>query len=67
MKELVRTAVVILSHAEQAVTLNGKLIPGTRTAEFIRLLGDVPAYLPLSGRTKEFNGNAQCVVGCGGN
>lgn len=64
MKELVRTAAVIPSHAEQAVTLNGKLIPGTRTAEFIRLLGDIPAYLPLSGRTMEFDSDARCVVGC---
>src|ERR1700739_2612198 len=64
MKELVRSAAVIPSHAEQAVTLNGKLIPGTRTAEFIRLLGDIPAYLPLSGHTMEFDSGAQCVAGC---
>ena len=67
MKELVHTAAVIPSHAEQAVTLNGKLIPGTRTAEFIRLLGDIPAYLPLSGRTMQFDGEARCVAGCGEN
>lgn len=64
MKELVRSAAVIPSHAEEAVTLNGELNPGSRTAEFIRLLGDIPAYLPLSGRTMEFDGDARCVVGC---
>jgi L-ascorbate metabolism protein UlaG (beta-lactamase superfamily) len=67
MKELVHTAAVIPSHAEQPVTVKGKLIPGTQVAEFIRLLGDVPAYLPLSGRTMQFDGNAQCIAGCGQN
>jgi hypothetical protein len=65
MKVLVRTSAVIPSHAEQAVTVNGKLIPGTPWAEFIRLLGDIPAYLPLSGRTMELDGHARCVAGCG--
>jgi L-ascorbate metabolism protein UlaG (beta-lactamase superfamily) len=64
MKELVHTAAVIPSHAEQQVTVNGKLIPSTRVAEFIRLLEDIPAYLPLSGRTMEFDGRARCVTGC---
>jgi L-ascorbate metabolism protein UlaG (beta-lactamase superfamily) len=67
MKELVRTKAVIPSHAEQIVTVNGKLLPGTQTAEFIRLLGDIPAYLPLSGRTMEFDSDARCVAGCGEN
>jgi L-ascorbate metabolism protein UlaG (beta-lactamase superfamily) len=65
MKVLVHTTAVIPSHAEEAVTVNGKLVPGTPWAEFIRLLGDIPAYLPLSGRTMEFDGHARCVAGCG--
>jgi L-ascorbate metabolism protein UlaG (beta-lactamase superfamily) len=64
MRELVHTAAVIPSHAEQPVTVDGKLIPNTRTAEFIRLLGNIPAYLPLSGRTMEFDGDAECISGC---
>jgi L-ascorbate metabolism protein UlaG (beta-lactamase superfamily) len=64
MRVLVRTASVIPSHAEEAVTVNGKLQPGTQMAQFIQLLGDIPAYLPLSGRTMEFDGNAQCIAGC---
>jgi L-ascorbate metabolism protein UlaG (beta-lactamase superfamily) len=67
MKELVHTAAVIPSHAEEPVTVNGKLQPGTQMAEFIRLLGDIPAYLPLSGRTMEVDGNACCVAGCSQN
>jgi L-ascorbate metabolism protein UlaG (beta-lactamase superfamily) len=64
MKELIHTAAVIPSHAEQVVTVKGKLLPDTRVAEFIRLLDGIPAYLPLSGRTMEFDGNARCVGGC---
>jgi L-ascorbate metabolism protein UlaG (beta-lactamase superfamily) len=64
MKELVHTAAVIPSHAEQVVTVKGKLLPDTQVAEFLRLLGDIPAYLPLSGRTMEFDGNARCLAGC---
>ncbi|MBV9082651.1 MAG: MBL fold metallo-hydrolase [Acidobacteriaceae bacterium] len=65
MKRLVRVSVVIPSHASQAVTTNGQVDPNTRTAEFIRLLGDTPAYLPLSGRTMEFDRHARCIAGCG--
>jgi L-ascorbate metabolism protein UlaG (beta-lactamase superfamily) len=64
MTRLVHVAAVIPSHAEQAVTMNGQLIADTRIAEFIRLLGDTPAFLPLSGQTMLFNGNAQCIAGC---
>jgi L-ascorbate metabolism protein UlaG (beta-lactamase superfamily) len=64
MKQLVRTATVIPSHAEQPVTAKGKLLPGTRVAEFISLLGEIPAHLPLSGRTMQFDGNASCLAGC---
>lgn len=64
MTKLVRVAAVIPSHAEQPVTVNGQLIPETRIGEFIRLLGGTPAFLPLSGHTMQFNGNAQCIAGC---
>ncbi len=67
MKQLVQPAAVIPSHAEQAVTTNGQVNPDTRTAQFIGLLGDTPVYVRLSGKTMEFDGNAQCVAGCGQN
>jgi len=67
MRELIHTAAVIPSHAQHVNTLKGKLIPSTLVAEFIRLLGDIPAYLPLSGRTMEFDGYARCLAGCGEN
>jgi len=62
MKQLVQPAAVIVSHAEEPVTTNGRVNPGTRTAQFIGLVGDMPVYVPLSGRTMEFDGNAKCVA-----
>src|SRR5690242_12175371 len=55
MTRLVHAAAVIPSHAEQAATMNGQLSSQTRIAEFIRLLGGTPAFLPLSGQTMYFN------------
>jgi len=65
MKQLVQPAAVIPSHAEEQVTNNGVVNPDSRTAQFIQLVGDMPAYVPLSGRTMEFDRDAQCVSGCG--
>lgn len=67
MTKLVQPAAVIPSHAEQPATINGQLISDTRTASFISLLHGIRVYLPLSGRTMEFDGNARCVGGCGPN
>jgi L-ascorbate metabolism protein UlaG (beta-lactamase superfamily) len=64
VQKLIRPTAVIASHSEEPVTTNGQLNPDTRTAQFIRLLGDMPVYLPLSGKTMEFDGNAACVSGC---
>jgi len=63
VKQLVKPTAVIVSHAEQPVTTDGRVNPETRTAQFIGLLGDIPVYVPLSGRTMEFDGNANCI-GC---
>lgn len=63
VNELIKPSAVIASHANEAATKNGKLIAGTRTDIFIRA-SNVPVYLPLSGRTMEFDKAGQCVVGC---
>lgn len=63
MKQLVQPTAVIASHPEEPVTSDGRVNPATRTAQFIGLLGDMPVYIPLSGRTMEFDGDANCV-GC---
>ena len=64
MKQLVQPASVIPSHAEEQVTTRGAVRPDSRTARFIQLLGDIPAYVPLSGTTLELDGDANCVAGC---
>jgi L-ascorbate metabolism protein UlaG (beta-lactamase superfamily) len=61
MKQLVQPAAVIVSHAEEPVTTNGRVNPFTRTAQFIDLMGR-PVYVPLSGKTMEFDGNGNCVA-----
>lgn len=54
---------VIPSHANEVATRNGVVLPETHTARFIELLGDIPAFVPLSGVTMEFDANGQRVTG----
>ena len=63
INELVQPKAVIVSHANEAATVDGKVQPGTRTATFIETV-NVPAHVPLSGRTMEFDRAATCVSGC---
>jgi L-ascorbate metabolism protein UlaG (beta-lactamase superfamily) len=60
---LVKSKAVIASHANEAATVGGKVQPDTKTATFIEAVS-VPVYLPLSGRTMAFDGDANCVKGC---
>ena len=64
INEMVEPNAVIASHANEAATKNGKVIPGTRTETFIKAT-KVPVHLPLSGRTMHFNAKGRCVKGCG--
>lgn len=64
INELVQPAAVIVSHPNEGVTSGGKLKAGTRTGDFIYRVRGKPVYLAVSGRTMEFDGNAQCVNGC---
>ena len=61
--DLVKAKSVIASHANEEATRGGKVLPGTRTAEFMQLT-QAPVHVPLSGRTMSFNADAQCVSGC---
>jgi L-ascorbate metabolism protein UlaG (beta-lactamase superfamily) len=63
INELIKPKAVIASHANEASTQDGKVIAGTRSDIFIKAVG-VPVYLPLSGRTMEFNSSAECAAGC---
>ncbi len=63
INELVQPKAVIASHANEAATQGGKVLPGTKTAAFIEAT-EVPVHVPLSGMTMEFDGDANCVAGC---
>ncbi|VEP13306.1 putative Zn-dependent hydrolases of the beta-lactamase fold [Hyella patelloides LEGE 07179] len=63
VNELVKPQSVIASHANEAATEEGKIIPGTKTDEFIKAT-EIPVYIPLSGQTIEFDGSGGCVAGC---
>ena len=63
MNELVRPASVILTHPNEPVTEGGKLRPASRTAALMKELKP-SAYLALSGRTMEFDGQGRCAAGC---
>ena len=62
--ELIRPQAVIPHHMNEAATEKGKLKPESKTALFKSLIKDIPVHVPLSGRTMEFDGNAQCLSGC---
>ncbi len=61
--DLVRPNAVIASHANEGATQGGKLIAGTRTETFTKVVR-VPVHVPLSGQTMSFDGNGRCVSGC---
>ena len=63
VNELVRPTSVIASHANEPATINGKLIETSRTAAFQKA-AKMPVYVPLSGRTMEFDGSGRCTAGC---
>ena len=63
INQLVKPKSVIVSHANEPATEDGKVRPKTKTATFIKAT-KVPVHIPLSGKTMEFNSQAKCVVGC---
>lgn len=63
INELVKPNAVIPSHANEVGTVNGKVRPGSKTEAFIKAV-KVPAHVPLSGRTMEFDANGKCTAGC---
>jgi L-ascorbate metabolism protein UlaG (beta-lactamase superfamily) len=61
--KLVKPNAVIPSHANEAATKDGKLLPNSKTAAF-KAAVHVPVYLPLSGRTMDFDADGKCTAGC---
>jgi len=63
INELVKPAAVIASHANEVATVGGKLRPGSKTENFIKMT-KVPVHIPLSGKTMEFDAAGKCTTGC---
>lgn len=62
---LIEPTAVIASHANEAATANGELLPDTKTATFIKATA-APVYIPLSGETMAFDAEGNCTEGCVG-
>jgi L-ascorbate metabolism protein UlaG (beta-lactamase superfamily) len=63
INDLIMPASVIPSHANEWATDGGTVRSGTRTEAFINAV-NVPAYVPLSGKTMEFDSAGSCTAGC---
>ena len=63
INDLVKPASVIPSHANEVGTVQGKVRPGSKTEAFLKAV-KVPAHVPLSGKTMEFDANGKCTAGC---
>jgi L-ascorbate metabolism protein UlaG (beta-lactamase superfamily) len=63
VNKLIRPRSVIPSHANEVATNAGMVIPGTRTETFLSLI-EANGYVPLSGRTMQFDRHGSCVTGC---
>ena len=61
--KLIKPKAVIVSHANQPSTENGKVLAGTRVETFTKL-SKIPVHVPLSGNTMSFDGKGKCVSGC---
>jgi len=63
INDLVKPASVIVSHANEVGTVQGKVRSGSKTEAFLKAV-KVPAYVPLSGRMMEFDSVGKCAAGC---
>jgi L-ascorbate metabolism protein UlaG (beta-lactamase superfamily) len=63
INDLVKPKSVIPSHANEAATADGKVLPDSKTAAFAKA-SRVPVHVPLSGKTMTFDGAGKCVAGC---
>ncbi len=63
VNDLVKPASVIPSHANEVGTVQGKVRPGSKTEAFVKAV-KVPAHIPLSGKTMEFDSGGKCTAGC---
>src|SRR3546814_2075997 len=64
VNELIKPKAVIASHANEAATKDGEILPGTRTARFKHLVQGIPVHVPLSGQTMAFDAKGECTESC---
>ncbi len=62
-KKLIKPKSVIPTHSNQESTESGVVKSGSKMEQFIDLVKGIPAHIPTSGDTMEFNGHGQCVSG----
>jgi len=63
INDLVKPVSVIASHANEVGTVGGKVRAGSKTEAFLKLV-KAHAYVPLSGKTMEFDAGGKCTAGC---
>ena len=63
VKKLIKPKSVIPTHSNQESTESGVVKSGSKMEQFIDLVNGIPAHIPTSGDTMEFNGHGQCVSG----
>ncbi len=64
VNELIRPRAAMPTHANEQSTRGGKVLEGSKVATFLERVRGIPVYLPLSGRTYQFDGEARCMGGC---
>ena len=64
INNLIKPRSVIPSHANEEATVDGAVVPTSKTKRFIDLVTPAKVHVPLSGMTMEFLGNGNCIRGC---
>lgn len=63
VNKLIKPESIIPSHANQPSTKDGKMLEGTRLAQF-KEASEASVHIPLSGRTLSFDSAGKCTSGC---
>jgi len=64
VNELIKPKAAMPTHANEESTMGGKVIAGSKADTFVKRVKGIPVYIPLSGKTYEFDGDANCMKGC---
>ena len=64
INELIGPTTVIPSHANEAATTSGAVIPESKTGRFMKLVAKAVVVPPLSGNEMLFDALGNCTSGC---